>query len=466
MKSTTNLLSFALKCALLAFALFLSGSLRAQWQAFTPDIPDTVGTSELRIAAGDNNSAWAITNKYEVDSIYYTGLYESIYYLRTADGGNTWLGGTIPMGSVPFCNNVSPISSTSAWVSGLDYDTYASYVLHTEDGGATWTRQLEDGFLAATSYIDFVHFWDDQNGIAVGDPAISDTDTVPFFEIYKTADGGANWTRVSSANIPADLGEYGIGGVYEIFGDHIWFGAVNAADFSGSRMFHSPDRGATWTAVSTPGVYAISFADSLHGVAYDYDSFRPRYTADGGYTWMDLPDTEESYLVSELVMIPESQILLSVQRVSNVGPFRTVISKDLGQTWEEIGTGEHAGNVAFASPTIGYGGEWQPLDHKNRMYKYAGNPLVGLFSGLELDAQVTLSPNPASDILQVQIEVSKPAAFVLLLNDLQGRLIERKTLDQTAQGNATFDISRLPAGMYTLTVSSDKGRLTRTVSKQ
>ena len=125
-----------------------------------------------------------------------------------------------------------------------------------------------------------------------------------------------------------------------------------------------------------------------------------------------------------------------------------------------------AGNARFASPSIGYAGEWQSTNHHTRMYKYAGDPLVGLFSGLELDAQVTLSPNPASEALQVQIEVAEPTDFVLLLNDLQGRLIERKTLDQTAQGSARFDISRLPAGLYTLTVSCEKGHLTRTVSKK
>lgn len=467
MKSITNHLSFALPYAFFAF-IFCAPAVRlqAQWQAFTPAIPDTVGISELRIASGDNNVAWAVTNKYMVDTLYYFPLFfDSIYYMKTVDGGNTWSAGTIPMGSEPFCNNISSTSGTSAWVTGLDVN-YSSYLLHTDDGGANWTRQLEDGFAWPSSYIDFVHFWDDQEGIAMGDPAISDTENVEFFEIYKTSDGGANWTRVSSANIPANLGEYGIGGLYETSGDHIWFGTVNAADYSGSRVFHSSDRGATWTAVSTPAIYLLSFADSLHGVAYDYNTSMPRYTDDGGTTWTDLPATEPGYIVSEMVIIPGSNILLSVERVSSIdGPFRTVISKDLGQTWEEIGTGEHAGNVAFASPTVGYGGEWQSPYHLTRMYKYTGNPLVGLFSGLELDADVTISPNPASDYVQVQVEVAEPTDFVLLLHDMHGRLIERKVLDKTAKGTAQFDLSNLPAGVYTMTISSIKGCLTRKISR-
>lgn len=443
-------------------------SLQAQWQSYIPAIPDTVGVDELRIASGDNNAAWAVAGKYDVGPNYYYPTYiDRTYYLRTTDGGATWTGGTIPMGTQPVCNNVSGINSTTAWVSGSDYITYASYLMHTEDGGVSWTRQLEDGFVAPTSYLDFVHFWDSQNGIAVGDPAISDTETTPYFEIYKTSDGGGSWTRVSSANIPANQAEFGLGPLYDTYGDHIWFGTVHASDFSPSRIFHSADRGSTWTAVNTTGIYNISFGDSLHGIAYDYGTFRPRYTEDGGATWINLPQTTSGYIVSEMVMIPESNILLSMERAHNInGPFRTVISMNLGQTWVEIGTGEHVGRMDFASPTIGYGGEWQPATHPSRMYKYIGNPLVGLFSNRELEAQVALSPNPASDVLLVQIEVADPLDFVLLLNDMEGRLIERKTLDKTVQGNIQFDMKGLSSGVYALTVSTEKGYLTRKITKQ
>ncbi|MCC6283628.1 MAG: T9SS type A sorting domain-containing protein [Saprospiraceae bacterium] len=303
----------------------------------------------------------------------------------------------------------------------------------------------------------------------MGDPVESDTDPNPFYEIYRTSDGGQNWNRVSSDNIPAPLPfEFGGGGEYFVTGNHVWFPTFDGVNFIWTRVFHSADRGATWTATS-PEIGGVSFADSLHaiGTAFNDPDYSIRYTDDGWLTWTDLPAISGGILTS-IVLIPESYYILAVLRNSNVsGPFRNLLSKDFGQSWIEIGNGaELIDNMQFASPSIGYAGEWQSLEHPTRMFKYAGNPLVGLFSGLELDAQVTLSPNPASEVLQVQIEVAEPTDFVVLLNDLQGRLIERKTLDQTAQGNARFDISQLPAGMYTLMVSSEKGHLTRTVSKQ
>jgi len=54
----------------------------------------------------------------------------------------------------------------------------------------------------------------------------------------------------------------------------------------------------------------------------------------------------------------------------------------------------------------------------------------------------------------------------VLLNDAQGRLIDHKTIDETAQGNARFDLRTLPPGVYTLTVSNEKGCLSKKFVKQ
>ncbi len=450
---------------LIVFSLFAL-ELSAQWQVYTPALPDTVGTFDLRIADGNDQVAWGVSMKYDVmpDGYYWVAM-DSLIYTKTSDGGETWTGGTIPMGPEPYASNICPVSADMAWASGLDFD-YVNYIMRTTDGGQTWERQFEEGFVAATSYINFVHFWDEQNGIAMGDPAESDTHPTPFFEIYKTDDGGENWTRVDSANIPAPLpDEYGNANIYDVVGDHVWFGTLNFSDYSGYRIFHSPDRGATWTAVNSSAVLYLSFADELHGAALDHLTSIPSYTSDGGATWTPLPAITGANVI-ELAIIPESHYLFSVQSVDNItGPFPTMISPDLGQTWLEIGASECAGNVAFASPTLGYGGEWQPADHLSRMYKYTGDPLSGLFSGLSLDAEVTVLPNPVADQLHVQIDTKEPSEFVVLLHDAQGRLVARQTLDNTSTGHAQFDMSGLAAGVYTVMVSSKEGYLTRRVVK-
>lgn len=466
----TNQMAHALRRATLLFFFCVSNiSLFAQWQAYTPTLSDTVGIYDLRMAHGNDQVAWGIAMKYEVATDGYEWVaMDSLVFTKTSDGGETWTGGTIPMGEEPYASNICPINADTAWATGVDID-YVSYIMRTGDGGQTWQRQFEDGFSTASSYINFVHFWDAQNGIAIGDPAESDNDPEPFFEIYKTSDGGQNWTRVGSDQIPAMLpDEFGFGGNYCTFGDHIWFSTFDFVTYNWLRIFHSTDRGATWTA-SDAQVSAPSFADTLHGVgrAYAGPDYTLRYTVDGGETWTDLP-TSPAGLISSFVIIPQSHYFLVVSRTSNTaGPFRTMISTDLGQSWMEIGDGSAlACNAIFSSPTTGYAGEWQPADHSTQMFRYAGDPLTGLFSGVELEAAVNLFPNPTSDQLHIQITTTVPAEFVLLLNDAQGRLVARQRLDKTAKGDTQFDLSKLPAGVYSLTVSSEKGYLARKIVKQ
>ena len=465
-----------LKSTIFILALSLpAAGLLAQWQGYTPQLPDTFGTFDLRIAHGNNQVAWAAIAKYKVTpTTYEYVIKDSAYYVKTSDGGNTWTGGAVDMGPEPYVNNFSPVSNDIAWTSGVDLN-FVSYVLKTTDGGNTWTRQLEDGFSGPAGYVDFVHFWDAQNGVAVGDPDISDSDTIPFYEIYTTSDGGSNWSRVpSSPGLQPYPNEYGAAGFYQVKGDYVWFGTIDLATFLSKRLYRSKDRGYHWEELTTSAdkLGLFSFSDTLHGITTIRASAtlgKFFYTENGGDTWTELPSfstTAEEYMTS-MVLIPQSNYILRVMSFDNIaGPFKTLLSKDLGQSWIELGTTENAGDMKFASPTVGYAGEWQPVDHRNKMYKYAGSPLTGLLSGQELVADISVSPNPTSDVLTVQVTTQEPSPFSLLLHDTQGRLIDQITLEKTTAVNATFPMRHLPAGVYSITVCSDKGSLTKNVVKQ
>ena len=52
---------------LITFCLF-APDLAAQWQAYTPALPDTAGTFDLRIADGNDQVAWGISMKYDKTS--------------------------------------------------------------------------------------------------------------------------------------------------------------------------------------------------------------------------------------------------------------------------------------------------------------------------------------------------------------------------------------------------------------
>ncbi|HLA55681.1 MAG TPA: hypothetical protein VK623_06255, partial [Flavobacterium sp.] len=167
-------------------------------------------------------------------------------YTKSTDGGNTWTAGTInPFGILGGVGSITAASATTAWIT--TYPVTATVQNHnaiwvTTNGGTTWTKQTTAAF-AADSFANFVHFWDANNGVAMGDPQSG------YFEIYTTSNGGTTWTRVLPANIPTPSpvgAEYGYTNNFYVAGNSIWFGT------SSGRLFKSTDMGATWAASQAP----------------------------------------------------------------------------------------------------------------------------------------------------------------------------------------------------------------------
>jgi hypothetical protein len=444
----------------------------AQWQAFSPAFTDVVGAFDLRIAQQNKQVAWCVAMKYSVNNSGYEWLpADNLYFSRTSDGGQTWQGGTIPMSIEPYASNICPINKDTAWVCGLDVN-FLNYALRTTDGGQTWERKMLTEYVDGASYINFIHFWDDLHGVAMGDPAPSDTDPVPFYEIYTTEDGGETWERVPSADIPLPItNEFGSSAFYDVRDNYIWFGTISSVTYNGKRMFRSKDRGKHWEVLEgvTDQFNIFSFADTLHGLGakrINNAEVGLVYTEDGGDTWTSLPMYNSPYPANSYILVPESHFILTTRRVNNLtGPFETLLSKDLGETWIELGNTENAGKLTFADPFTGYAGELQPLDHATRMYKYAGDPLLGLLSGRALEMAVEIMPNPVSGPFQVRFSDENPAAFTLYLHDLQGRLLAKKDLAPCHPCQAEFDLSNHPAGAYFLTISNERGAVTSKVEK-
>ena len=141
-------------------------------------------------------------------------------YIRTIDGGTTWAGGPITNAAGLTPSDICAINADTAWAIMFDPSGVQGKVLRTNDGGANWTHQSTAFFNAAGNFPDWIHFFDANNGVCLGDP------TSGYFEIYTTMDGGTTWERVPSADIEPQLAsEWGITDVSTAYGDSsIWFG--------------------------------------------------------------------------------------------------------------------------------------------------------------------------------------------------------------------------------------------------
>jgi len=140
-------------------------------------------------------------------------------------------------------------------------------------------------------FYDSMTFFDDTNGIAVGDNVNG------CFSIIMTSDAGANWTKLSCDVLPDEItgeGAFAASNTnIKVKGNSIWIASTK-------RIFFSPDLGASWETqdyqVSTEGeaagVYSIDFYDENWGIAFGGDYTQAdrnvnniSITKDGGKTW-------------------------------------------------------------------------------------------------------------------------------------------------------------------------------------
>ncbi|MGI5417323.1 WD40/YVTN/BNR-like repeat-containing protein [Actinomadura luteofluorescens] len=260
--------------------------------------------------------------------------------LRTTDGGRTWRD-VAPAGAEGLeFRDVEAFDARRAVVLAIG-EGDASRVYRTSDGGATWTLGFENDDPRA--FYDCVTFFDSRHGLAVSDPVDG------RFRIISTGDAGRSWRVLPSEGMPPALeGEAGFAASGQCLVSHgsrdVWLATGGA---SRSRVFHSGDRGLTWTVADTPlpssasqGVFAVAFRDSRHGVAVGGD-YRPGQpspaaaatTSDGGRTWRAARRPPAEYRSGAVWPAYAGPAALAV------GPTGSDGTLDGGRTWTRFDTG-------------------------------------------------------------------------------------------------------------------------------
>lgn len=416
------------------------------WEVYTPN--DTVG--------------WAWGFAFDANGDY---TYEDYQLLRTTDGGQTWQSVNFPHAEPGWFSNISARGDQVAWVAYVDYAN-GQKILKTTDGGQTWTDQPN----GLTAWINFVHFFDNGTGLAAGDP--NDVG----FEIYTSANGGAYWEQVDPADIPPPLpGEFGFSGYFETAGNQVWF------ETNKGRVYYSMNKGYTWDVFEGPlGQVAYSmFAADDTGMCYmTYNTSDPGganpvldmyRSPDNGTTWENITPEDNGWWIGDIEPIPGTGAIMGA--FFSGGPEgipETRLSYDQGITWQTIDTGNDLLFVDFYDDHTGFASGWRGNQDtlSGPIYRYIGSPLTGLFNREPLNVSLTIFPNPASDFAQIQISSPATAEFWLLLNDANGRLLHKEVIGKTDHWSTSLDLRDLPAGIYTVTVSSGEGMLVQKIVKQ
>jgi photosystem II stability/assembly factor-like uncharacterized protein len=249
----------------------------------------------------------------------------------------------------------------------------ASRIYKTVDGGTSWQLMITNP--DPNGFWDAMDFWDANNGVLFGDPVDG------HFQVLITADAGKTWR--AAAKDPRQLAALANEGAFAASGTclsvkgtrDVWF-ATGGAEVT--RVFHSSDRGQTWSyavtqipaAAAPRGLFSVAFADSKNGFAVGGDYQKTTLpnlngvrSEDGGKTWRDAPILPSGFL-SVVTTVPGASQTWVAGGLTGSGA-----SVDGGKTWQVLGV-TPINALSFANQTDGWA-----IGPKGLLMKYVGKKL-------------------------------------------------------------------------------------------
>ncbi|MGB6150632.1 MAG: oxidoreductase [Pricia sp.] len=209
----------------------------------------------------------------------------------------------------------------------------------------------------AAVFYDAMTFWNDDEGIAVGDTLDG------CLSIIITRDGGNTWNKLPCSELPEGIEGEGAFAASNtniaVMGNKTWIATTN------SRLYYSADKGKTWEIQKTPigndaptqGIYSIAFYDENLGVAIGGDYTQPdnntankALTEDGGKTWKLMADGQNPPYKSCVRFVPNTKgngmVALGFTGISYSG--------DKGANWAALSNDASFYTLRFLNDSVGY----------------------------------------------------------------------------------------------------------------
>jgi len=207
-------------------------------------------------------------------------------------------------------------------------------------------------------FYDAMTFWNDKEGIAIGDP-LDDC-----LSIIITRDGGSTWQKVSCDSLPSIAkGEAAFAASNSniaTFGNHTWVVTGGMK----SRVLYSGDKGRSWQVYTTPiiegkpmtGIYSVDFYDEKTGIIVGgnwedktFNQGNKAITHNGGKSWKLLANGEIPGYLSCVQFVPNSDTR-KIVAVSTAGIF---VSNNQGKHWKQVSQ-EGFYSIRFVNDTLAF----------------------------------------------------------------------------------------------------------------
>ncbi|MAU16355.1 MAG: oxidoreductase [Muricauda sp.] len=236
-----------------------------------------------------------------------------------AFAGSNGVYGTVDVNSLQVRSNIQTYDSITPSFRAVGGTTQDFFMLSVEspallfktgDQGRMELVYTEEG---EGVFYDSLAFWNDTEGIAVGDTVDG------CLSIIITRDGGNSWTKIPCSDLPTGIEGEGAFAASNsniaVQGGKVWIGTTEG------RIYFSDDKAATWQIQKTPiiselptqGIYSMDFYDENLGFAIGGDYTQPESnkankikTMDGGKTWQLIADGQEPGYKSCVQFVPNS----------------------------------------------------------------------------------------------------------------------------------------------------------------
>ncbi len=203
--------------------------------------------------------------------------------IRTIDGGQSWHPVWNGAERIIFYS-IEALDNNTAIVAGIERKegVNVAFIYRTENGGATW----EQSFNQDSGWIGHIKMFNENDGIAIGDPQ----DDV--WTILKTTDAGKTWIPIENSPSAEEGESLNLNSVFWV-NDSLGGFSTNATGF-----LHTTDSGETWNKLPIPVLPAaqkLAFNSKGYGIAGYWDGSMVEST-DHGISWLEIYPPEEGIL--------------------------------------------------------------------------------------------------------------------------------------------------------------------------
>ncbi|MCU0371984.1 MAG: T9SS type A sorting domain-containing protein [Ignavibacteria bacterium] len=375
---------------------------------------------------------------------------------RTIDNGTTWVDKSIP--GIGDLWNVYAFNESIAFVIGFDL-TWMNNIWRTADGGNTWTVVLSlDG---SFNFMNAMSFFNDMEGIVVGDPNYNYLPGPNHMLVYKTYDGGLTWAPIKHPPVMQGM-VFGWKNSIEIVGKTVYFGtAVFDNDFNFTPdpyIFKSANKGETWTAKLAPGVVQVNtlkFTNKQVGYGCRGKS------KDNGNTWFTMPDpyaTEPNDINNFILSttgVGNELWVTGIHRESPAYPgvywnYPTIYySNNAGMTWTLDYTITGTGGLNEVRISRDNRALYALRDNGGIVMKM----LPGSYAKNQDKDKYLLKdnyPNPFNPATTISYQIPKNEFVTIRIYDMTGREVASLVNETKTAGiyNVTWNASGLASGIY------------------